>query len=136
LAATAAMTMLMYLAPRMGLPKMDIPGMLGSMFTSNKGTATGLGMVLHFMMGVIFALIYALVWSLGIGSPTWIWGLIFGALHAVGVIVVMPVIVRLHPRSPEVGSGPRAAVGILMAHLLFGLVVALVYAAFVQTAFA
>ena len=91
LIGTVVMTlMMMYLAPMMGLPKMDIIGMLGSMFTSNKGTATILGLVTHFMMGGIFAIIYALLWSLGIGSPTWLWGLIYGVVHGVVAIVTMP----------------------------------------------
>jgi hypothetical protein len=34
------MTVLMYVSPMMGMPKMDIVGMLGSMFTANKGLAT------------------------------------------------------------------------------------------------
>jgi len=43
------------------MPKMDIVGTLGSMFTPSKATATALGWVVHLVMGVIFALIYALV---------------------------------------------------------------------------
>jgi len=66
--ATAIMTLLMYTAPRMGMPKMDIIGMLGSMFTTDKRTATGIGLVVHFMMGVVFAVVYAYAWSIGIGS--------------------------------------------------------------------
>ena len=130
LAGTAAMTVLMYLAPMMGLPKMDIIGMLGSMFTSNKGTATILGLVTHFMMGGIFAIIYALLWSLGIGSPTWLWGLIFGAVHGVVAIVTMPLMARMHPRPPEMEGGMLTMLGQLMGHMVYGLVVALVYAAF------
>ncbi len=130
LAGTAAMTVLMYLAPMMGLPKMDIIGMLGSMFTSNKGTATILGLVTHFMMGAFFAIIYALLWSLGIGSPTWLWGLIFGAVHGVVAIVTMPLMARMHPRPPEMEGGMLTMLGQLMGHMVYGLVVALVYAAF------
>lgn len=130
LAGTAAMTVLMYLAPMMGLPKMDIIGMLGSMFTSNKGTATILGLVMHFMMGAIFAIIYALLWSMGIGSPTWLWGLIFGAVHGVVAIVTMPLMARMHPRPPEMEGGMLTMLGQLMGHMVYGLVVALVYAAF------
>lgn len=130
LAGTAVMTVLMTMAPMMGMPKMDIMGMLGSMFTANKGTATGLGFVMHFMMGAAFAIIYALLWNAGIGSVTALWGLIFGAVHAVIVIMIMPMMVGMHPRPPEMESGPMTMVGQLMGHLVYGLVVALVYAAF------
>jgi len=130
LAGTAVMTMVMYVAPLMGMPKMDIAGMLGSMFVSKKETAKVVGMVMHFMMGVVFALIYALLWSLGLGSATWWWGLIFGAVHGVVIIVMMPIMMRMHPRPPEMAGGPLVMVGQLMGHMIFGLVVALVYAAF------
>lgn len=131
LLGTLVMTLLMYLAPRMGMPKMDIIGMLGTMFTAGEGSARILGTFAHFMMGVIFAIIYALLWSLGIGSPTWLWGLIFGAVHGVVAIVMMPVMTKMHPRPPEMESGPLMVVGLLMGHLVFGLVVALTYSAFV-----
>jgi hypothetical protein len=35
IAGTLVMTASMYIAPRMGMPKMDIIGMLGTMFTPN-----------------------------------------------------------------------------------------------------
>ncbi|HZD57228.1 MAG TPA: hypothetical protein VE136_10920 [Anaerolineales bacterium] len=83
------------------------------------------------MMGVIFAIIYALLWSFGIGSPTWLWGLIFGAVHGVLFMVMMPVMMRMHPRPPQMESGPMMMVGLLMGHMVFGLVVALTYSALV-----
>jgi hypothetical protein len=64
------MTPFMYGAPMMGMAKMDIVGMLGSMFTANKGLATALCLMAHSMAGVAFALIYALLWTIGIGSAT------------------------------------------------------------------
>ncbi|MBI4496891.1 MAG: hypothetical protein HY689_03190 [Chloroflexi bacterium] len=129
LAGTAAMTMLMYAAPMMGMPKMDIIGMQGSMFIANKATALAIGTMTHFMMGVVFALVYALVWSFGIGSPTWLWGLSFGAVHTVVAMVGMPMMVGIHPRPPEMKAGPMMMAGMLMGHLVYGLVVALVYGA-------
>jgi hypothetical protein len=39
-AGTAVMTVLMYRAPMTGMPKIEIVGMLGSMFTANKRAAT------------------------------------------------------------------------------------------------
>ena len=131
LLGTLVMTVLMVMAPRMGMPKMDIIGMLGTMFTASEGTARLIGTPAHFMMGVIFAIIYSLIWSFGIGSPTWLWGLIFGAVHAVVVMVILPAVTKMHPRPPQMESGPLMMVGLLMAHLAFGLVVALTYAAFV-----
>jgi len=131
LAGTVAMTILMYLAPLMGMPKLDIIAMLGTMFTSNKTVSTIIGVMAHLMMGVIFAFIYVLLWSFGIGSPTWLWGLIFGAVHGLVVYMIMPMINRMHPRSVEMEGGTKMAVGMVMVHMVYGLVVALVYASYV-----
>jgi hypothetical protein len=54
---TIVMSMIMVMAPKMGMPKMAIWEMLGSMFSKDGNNV--LGWVMHFMMGVIFALIYA-----------------------------------------------------------------------------
>ena len=130
LAGTGVMTAMMYMAPRMGMPGMDILGMLGSMFTSDRGTATKLGAVMHLMMGAIFALAYAVLWNAGVGSPNLLWGLIFGAIHAVAAILAMPMMMAQHPRKPEMETSPMAVAGQLMGHAVFGIVVALIYAAF------
>ena len=37
---------------------------------------------------------------------------------------------QVHPREPEMAGGPMVMVGQLMGHLVYGLVMALVYAAF------
>ncbi len=127
---TFVMTLLMKAAPMMGMPKMDIIGMLGSMFSEDEGTATIIGLVVHFMMGIVFAIVYALAWSVGIGSVSWLWGAIFGVIHAVVVIGTMPMMMRMHPRPPSMEAGPMTMAGQLMGHIVFGIVVALTYAAF------
>ena len=129
-AGTGLMTALMHMAPRMGVPRMDILGMRGSIFTSDAGTATRLGAVIHFMMGAVFALVYAVLWNAGVGTANVLWGLIFGAIHGVGAIVAMPMLMTVHPRKHEMESGPMVVAGQLMGHVVYGIVVALVYAAF------
>ena len=138
--ATLLMSMFMSLAPKMGMPGMDIVGMLSTMFT-RKGIPA-LGWMMHFMMGIFFALVYAFLWSQGLGAATWLYGVIFGAVHWLIVGMIMAMIPMLHVgiRSGEVqapglymtanGGGMKAFVGGLMGHMLFGLVVALVYSLF------
>jgi hypothetical protein len=82
--------------------------------------------MIHFMMGAVFALIHALLWSLGLGSATWLWGLLFGAVQGVVAIVMMPMMMRMNPNAPEMAGGPLVMVGQLMGHMVYGLVVALV----------
>jgi len=137
IAATLVMTMMMALAPKMGFPKMDIVGLLSTMFSKKSNLL--LGWMMHLMMGVIFALVYAFLWSQGIGSATWVNGLLFGAVHWLVVGVIMLMIPMLHAgiRSGEVkapgmymsanGGGMMAFIGGLMGHMVFGLVVALLY---------
>src|SRR3989304_10410113 len=77
--ATIVFTAVLMMAPKMGMPKMDIVSLLGSMFSAKSNPV--LGWILHLMMGVVFALVYAFIWSLGFGAATWGIGLIFCAVH-------------------------------------------------------
>ena len=137
---TIVMTMVMVIAPRMGLPKMDIVGMLSSMFTA-EGNRT-LGMVMHFMMGIVFAIVYALLWNAGIGTVSLLWGAIFGAVHWLISGVMMGGISVMHAgvkagtvEAPGFfmmnNGGMMAFMGGLIGHVIFGMVVALVYGLFV-----
>jgi hypothetical protein len=137
---TIVMTMVMAMAPRMGMPKMDIVGMLGSMF-SPEGNRT-LGMGIHLMMGVVFAVIYALLWSVGAGSAGLLWGAVFGAGHWLIAGTMMGGMTMMHAgikagtvEAPGVfmvhNGGMMAFMGGLLGHVIFGLVVALVYGLFV-----
>ncbi len=136
LAGTVVMSMLMAMAPAMGMPKMNIVGMLGSMFSKDGNPM--LGWMMHLMMGIVFGIVYALAWSLGIGSATVAGGALFGVLHWLVVGLMMGGMGMMHAgisagtvQAPGVymmkSGGMMAFVGGLMGHLLFGIVVALVY---------
>lgn len=133
LVGTAVMTAIMYMAPYMGFPKMDMIGMLGTMFTEPGTGAIVLGAVVHFMMGAIFAVVYVFLWTNVVGDPTWLWGLIFGILHGIIAIVVMPMMKGIHPRPEhaDIKLSAMTVIGMLMGHAIFGLVTALVYNALV-----
>ena len=133
---TFAISAVMAVAPMMGMPKMNIVDMLSTMFGKSNLV---LGWMMHLMMGAMFALIYAFLWSQGIGSPGWISGLIFGAAHWLMVGLMMAVIPIVHAgiKNGDVEApglwmtnqgGMLAFIGGLMGHMVFGLVVALVYA--------
>ena len=140
LVGTAAMSLVMVMGPRMGLPKMAIWEMLGSMFDSQGNNA--LGWIAHFMMGAVFALAYAALWSAGLGGPTLIGGILFGAVHFVIVGLMLGGIPMMHAgikagtaQAPGVlmlNGGIMGLMGGLVGHILYGLVVALVYAAIVH----
>lgn len=137
---TIVITMVMAMAPKMGMPKMDMVGMLGAMFSPEGNRTLGLG--IHLMMGVVFAIVYALLWSLGVGSLGLLWGAIFGIGHWLVAGAMMGGMPMMHAgikagtiQAPGVfmlqNGGMMAFMGGLMGHVIFGLVVALVYGFFV-----
>ena len=122
-----AMLLLIYGGPLIGLPRIDVVSTLGSLAASSKQDAVTLGGAIHFAMGILFAIIYAALWSVGIGSPTWWWGLIFGAIHGILVILLLLMVIRMYPQLSELINGLPVMVAILLNHMVFGVVVALVY---------
>lgn len=137
---TLLMSVIMAMAPVIGMPKMDIVGLLGTMF--NKEGSRPVGWALHLMMGVIFALIYTGLWSSGIGSPDAWSGLAFGAGHWLVAGLMMGGVPMLHNgvRSGNItapgvyminSGGAMSFAGGLLGHLIYGLSVAFVYRAFV-----
>lgn len=118
---TAAMTMLMLLAPKMGMPPMNIGAMLGSVM----GGSVALGWAAHFMIGTVLALGYAAVFVGRLPGAPAVRGAIFSLLPwLMAQVVVMPMM------GLGLFSGSMlAAGGSLMGHLLFGAVTGLVYGA-------
>lgn len=119
-----AMLLLIYGGP---LLRIDVVSTLGSLAAPNKQDAVTLGGAIHFTVGVLFAIIYATLWSVGLGSPTWWWGLIFGAIHGLLVIAMLLLVMRRYPPLSEIISGLPVMIAILLNHIVFGVVVALVY---------
>ena len=124
----------------MGMPKMDIVGLLSSMFSAESNRMVG--MIMHLMMGVVFAIVYALLWNAGIGAVSLWWGAIFGAVHWLISGMMMGGMSMIHAgikagtvKAPGFfmmnNGGMMAFMGGLIGHVIFGLVVALVYGWFV-----
>ncbi len=122
-----AMLLLIYGGPLLRLPRIDVVSMLGGLAAPNKQDAVTLGGAIHFTMGVFFAIIYAGLWSLGIGSPIWWWGLIFGGIHGLLIILILIVVMRRYPLLSQPFNEPRVMLAIMLNHMVYGLVVAFVY---------
>jgi len=108
-----------------------VVGMVGTVVISSV-------MAMAPMMGIMFALVYTFLWSIGIGSATWVNGLLFGGVHWLVAGLVMGMIPMMHVgikrgevKAPGLwmtnNGGMMAFVGGLIGHLVFGVVVALVY---------
>ncbi len=119
LAGTAVMTMLMLMAPRMGMPPMNIGAMLGSVMGGN----VALGWAAHFMIGTILALGYAALFAARIPGAPAVRGAIFGLLPwLMAQLVVMPMM------GMGLFSGSMvAAGGSLMGHIVYGAVTGQIY---------
>ncbi|HZU01468.1 MAG TPA: DUF6789 family protein [Ktedonobacteraceae bacterium] len=122
-----AMILLIYIGPFIGLPRIDAVSMLGSLAAPTKEAAVTLGGAIHFSLGIVFALIYAALWSIGIGSPTWYWGMLFGTVHGLLVISLLFVTMRLVPQLSQYFNTLGVMLAILLNHIVFGVVVAVVY---------
>lgn len=142
LVGTAAMTVVLYMGIAMmpGQMKMNLLYMLGTMMTRNKGAAYLMGAMMHTVMGIVFALIHTgLYQALGLETGLAAWGLLFGLGHWMVVGMGMAMIGSMHPlmRAGElqapglfVKNYPAMTVGgFLMLHLLYGLLVGVLYQA-------
>jgi hypothetical protein len=76
---TLAMTALMYGAPFMGLPPMDLLKALGSIVPLGISPYV-LGGVMHLAIGVALALLYALLFERILPGPRWVRGATFAVL--------------------------------------------------------
>jgi hypothetical protein len=138
------MTAVLYMGIAM-MPKqmtMNLLYMLGTMVTVSKAPAYIVGGTMHAMIGIVFALIYAGVYTgLGIESGLVGWGLLFGLVHWLVVGMGIGVVGTMHPmmrrgtmQAPGffVKNHPLMTVmGFLMLHLIYGLLVGLLYEAWV-----
>ncbi len=123
---TLVMTMIMYAAPMMSMPKMDIAAMLGSMLNGGQMPAlmSGpwlMGMMMHLFDGIIiFPLIYAfLLFRILPGSP-WLRGVIWGLiLWLLSQGMVMPMM-GMGVFSANAPNAMMSVVGSLMGHIIYG----------------
>ncbi len=145
LLAGAIMLIPIYMG-RMMMPnqmKMDLLKMLGTMLMPVSGMTYGVGLVIHAMMSIIFASVHAafFLW-LDIDSSLALWGLLFGAVHWVMVGIAFGMIKSSTHRGIRDGAvqapgffglnmGMTTAMGILMVHLIYGVLVGTFYEGFV-----
>ena len=130
---TIAMVAFILASPtRMGIFKLDIAGYVGLMFTANPNLARLIGLAILTFDGATLAIISAFLWDNNIGSATWPWGLIFGAVLGCLSLLVMLILDRIHPRPPDTQVGSQQTIGMILwlGHLVYGLITVLVYNAF------
>lgn len=99
LVGTLVLTTGLRTASEFRLTRMDIPFLLGTVFTENRVRAKALGYGLHFVFGMAFALGYYAIFRV-IGESGWWLGAVFGLVHGMfaGTALVNILLPVLHPR--------------------------------------
>jgi hypothetical protein len=87
------------IAQELGWTRMDIPFLLGTIFTENRRVAAVVGYFAHLVNGLGFALLYAAVFA-ATGLTTWWFGLVLGGVQAtfVGGALANLLLPAVHPR--------------------------------------
>lgn len=107
--ATALLTAVIVGAQLAGLTRLDIPLMLGTLFTGDPDRARLVGFFAHLVMGQVFALFYAAGFA-QLGRSDWLFGAGFGLLHAVVAgTVLVPLLPTIHPRMATERAGPNSS---------------------------
>jgi hypothetical protein len=105
---TVVLTTGLRLAQELGLTRMDIPLLLGTIFSQDRSRANLIGYALHFFNGLIFSLLYAGVFF-AVGQAGWLFGAVLGLVHAAfaGGALVNVLLPALHPHMGTPWSDAR-----------------------------
>ncbi len=145
-AATVVLTALTILGQSLGLTRIDIPFIVGTMFTADRDRARVIGTIVHLVNGWIFAIVYALFFE-SVHVTTWWFGALIGATQGLFVVVaLLPVLPGVHPRMVSDFRGPEptrlleppgflaqnygrtTAAVLVVAHAVYGLILGIFYA--------
>jgi hypothetical protein len=142
LVGTVVLTSSLRAAQEMGWTRMDIPLLLGTMFTADRRRASVIGYALHFVNGLAFSFVYYAVFA-AVGHAGWLFGAALGLVHAsfAGGALVTVLLPAVHPRMGSPWSdaedtplleapgflmrnyGERTAIAQVIAHVAYGTIV-------------
>ena len=109
---TVVLTTILRAASELQLTRIDLPFLLGTAFTADRMRAKAVGYGLHFVAGLVFAVVYYALFA-AIGHSGWGWGAAFGFAHAMfaGTALVNVMLPLVHPRmgSPLTAARPPLA---------------------------
>jgi uncharacterized membrane protein YagU involved in acid resistance len=143
--ATLALTTVMDASQGLGLTRINLPYMLGTMFTPNRERAKLVGFLVHMLDGWIFSLGYIAIFHIWARATWWV-GAAIGAAQALFVLTVgMSLLPALHPRMASEQKGPtvtrqleppgflalnygyQTPLSVLLAHLIYGAILGTFY---------
>jgi hypothetical protein len=105
-AATLILTTIMAASKPLGITRMDLPFILGTLFTPNRNKAPVYGIVTHLFIGWLFAFIYAFAFE-SAEIYAWWFGIAIGFVHGAFVLSAgLQIISAFHPRMAQPYQGP------------------------------
>jgi hypothetical protein len=143
--STVVLTTAMAGSQGLGLTRMTLPYMLGTLVTPSRDRAKLIGFFIHLVDGWLFSLVYVAAFH-SWGRATWWLGALIGLVHAAFVLTAgMRLLPGLHPRMASEQHGPTVVrqleppgflglnyglgtpSSVVVAHLLFGAVLGAFY---------
>jgi hypothetical protein len=141
--SSVVFTTLLSASQGFGFTRMNIPFLLGTMFTADRDRAKIYGVIVHLALGAAFSLLYLYAFRAWSGA-TWWKGLLLGTVHG-GFFLTFGVTLLpgLHPRMASEHEGPtvvrqleppgflglnygaRTPLSIFACHLAWGLILGL-----------
>ena len=130
------------LTQALGFTRMDIPLLLGTVFSEDRRKATVIGYAVHFSNGLVFSLGYAAIFF-AVGRAGWVFGALLGVVHAAfaGGALVNVLLPAVHPRMGTpwtdaedtpvleppgfmlMNYGRHTVIGTVLAHVAYGAIV-------------
>jgi len=142
---TVVLTGLLSASQSLGLTRMNLPFMVGTLATPNRDRAKAVGFGLHFMNGWLFASVYIAAFQSWRRAGWWR-GALIGMVHGLFVLVVaMPLLPAFHPRMASEQQGPtptrqleppgflalhygrRTPISVMIAHIIYGSILGAFY---------
>jgi len=143
--STLALSTALSASQGMGLTRMNMPFLVGSMFTANRDRARLYGFLVHTVNGWLFSLLYVVIFE-SLHQAGWWRGALIGLAHGLFVLVVgISLMPGLHPRMASEQHGPtatrdleppgfmalnyglRTPVSVLLSHAIFGAILGAFY---------
>ncbi len=143
--ATLALTTVMAASQGLRLTRINLPYILGAIFTPDRQRAKLIGFLVHLLNGWAFSLVYIAIFHAW-GRATWWAGAAVGVAQALFVLTAgMSLLPSLHPRMASEETGPtvtrqleppgflalnygyQTPLSVLLAHLIYGAILGAFY---------
>jgi hypothetical protein len=143
--ATLALSTMLATSQGLGLTRMNLPYLIGTVVSPNREKAKVYGFAIHLINGLIFSILYILIFETT-HMANWWFGTLIGLAHALMVLTVgMSLMPGLHPRMASEQHGPNAnrlleppgfmalnygiqtPISVFLAHAVFGAILGSLY---------